>query len=190
MIRSRAALAIAACIGGVAAGSIGAAQADTGATGATGATGSTGSTGAVATVTVNGAGTVNADSTASASALQADYMTALGAAMTDAHAKALALAGQAGDTLGAVQSITEQTNDGGDLCQVRVFNAAGAASGAPVPAVAPTTSRKKTGHTTKPKPKLKATVRFASTAVIVDPPTTTTACTIEADVTVAYSMAP
>lgn len=175
MIRTKAALAAAACITGLAAGSIGAAQADTG---ATGTTGTTGATGVAATVTVNGAGIVNADTSASSAALQADYLAALGAAMTDAHTKAVALATQSGSTLAGVLTITEQTNDGGGLCGVRVFNAAsGVANGAPVPTTAPTTSKKKGHHKTKPK----ATARIADA-------TTSTACTIEADVTVSYAM--
>jgi hypothetical protein len=97
--------------------------------------------------------------------------------MTDAHAKAAALATQSGRTLDAVQTITEQTNDGGGLCGIRVFNAAGVAKGAPVPTTAPTTPKKKHHHTSKPK----ATARIADA-------TTSTACTIEADVTVSYGM--
>ena len=85
MIRTKAALAVIACMAGVVSGSIAAAQADSSSTGATGTTGATGASGAVATITVNGSGAITADTSVTGSAAQADYLTALGDALTDAH---------------------------------------------------------------------------------------------------------
>jgi ribonuclease HI len=176
MIRSRAALAVAACLAGVVSGSIAAAQADTG---STGATGTTGATSAPATITMNGAGSATVDSSASSATVHASYLTALTAALADAKAKGTALAAAAGDTLGVVENITEQTNDG-NICSGPVMFASGTAKGAPSIAPAPG-AKKRSHHGSKPK----ATVRIADAIA----PTTTT-CTIEADVTVTYAMAP
>jgi hypothetical protein len=180
MIRTKTALAVAACIAGVASGSIAAAQADS--TGSTGTTGATGGT--PATITVNGAGTISADSSDSSATLQASYLTALGSALADAHTHAATLAAAAGDTLGVVENITEQSNDGASICSGPVF-AAGTARGAPVPTVAPATSKKKKPHASKPKAAAVGSAEILRTAVI-----STTTCTIEADVTVTYAMAP
>lgn len=187
MFRTRTALAVAACLAGVVSGSIAAAQADST---STGATGSAGTTSTPATITVNGAGDVTVDSSASTASMHASYLTGLASAVSDAQAKATALATQVGDSLGAVENITEQSNDGG--CSGVVF-AAGTARGAPVPAVSPGTSKKKGHGKTKPKAGTLerasgATLAVPAIARIADDSATT--CTIEADVTVTYAMAP
>jgi hypothetical protein len=192
MIRTKAALAVAACLAGVISGSIAAAQADTS---STGATGTTGATSTPASITVNGAGTISVDSSASKATLQASYLTALGSAVSDAQAKATALTAQIGDTLGVVENITEQSSDGGGFCSGPVFAAAGTAKGAPVPAVSPGSSpnKKKKNHSSKPKA---ATIELPTAATVAMPTiariadTTSSTCTIEADVTVTYAMAP
>lgn len=181
MFRSKASLvAVVACLAGVISGSIAAAQASTGATGTTGTTGATGATAPTptpATITVNGSGAVTVDMNAPTATVQSAYMTALGSALTDAHTKASALATQVGDTLGAVQSITEQSNDLG-VCSNRVMYASsGVAKGRGVPA--PASSPSKKHHKAKPHPK--ATARIADE----QPPTT---CAVEADITVTYAM--
>jgi hypothetical protein len=150
MIRTKAALAVVACMAGVVSGSIAAAQADSSGTGATGPTGATGASAAVATITVNGSGAVTADPSVTGSAAQADYLTALGNALTDAHTHATTLAAAIGDTVGAVENITEESNDNYP-CSGPVFAAGSARSGAPVPAVSPGTSKKKKHHSSKPK---------------------------------------
>ena len=212
MIRTKAALAVIACMAGVVSGSIAAAQADSSSTGATGTTGATGASGAVATITVNGSGAVTADPSVTGSAAQADYLTALGDALTDAHTHATTLAAAIGDTLGPVENITEESNDN-YACSGLVFAAGSARSGAPVPAVSPGTSKKK-HHSSKPKVKARiampmsvagsgasagagaagagagasasagATVAIPAIARIAD----STSCTIEASVTVTYAM--
>jgi uncharacterized protein YggE len=189
MFRTRAALAVAACLAGVVSGSIAAAQADST---STGATGTAGTTSTPATITVNGAGDVSADSSDSSASMHASYLTALGSAVSDAQAKATALAAQVGDSLGVVENITEQSNDGGYLCSGVVF-AAGTAKGAPVPAVSPGSSKKKGHGKTKPKAgtlerATGATLAIPAIARIAD--SSSTSCTIEADVTVTYAMAP
>jgi ribonuclease HI len=169
MIRSRAALAVAACLAGVGAGSIGAAQADTGSTGTTGATGATAA--AAATITVNGSATVALPSGATADTINSMYLSALSSALTVAHTKAASLSGAVGDSLGAVQNITEQSDNSG-------------ACGGPVafakspPAVAPTPKKKHSHHGSKTKG---AKARMADA---------TETCTLEADITVTYAMAP
>lgn len=181
MLHSKATLlATAAALAGAISGGVAAASADTtgasgasGASGATGTIGSTGATGTAATITVNGAGFATLDSTAALTVMQSDYLGALTSALGDAHAKAAALAAAVGDTIGAVTNITEQSNDSYGCAGPVNFAAGGVARGAPTPATP--TSHKSHGH--KPK---KATAR------IVDD--TTTSCTIEADVTVTYSM--
>lgn len=182
MIRTKAALAVAACLAGVVSGSIAGAQAAS-----TGATGASGSTGAGATITVNGSGALTVDSTASATTIQASYLTALGSALSDAHAKAVSLAGSVGDTLGAVENITEESNDNGGACGGPLFAAAGTAKGAPVPAVSPGSKKKKKHKTTTSKPK-------NSVAALPDiariSTSTVTSCALQADVTVTYAMAP
>ena len=184
MFRSKAPLvAVVACLAGVVSGSIAAAQASTGATGTTGTTGATGATVPAptpATVTVNGSGSVDVDVNAPTATVQSAYMTALGSALTAAHTKAGALATQVGDTLGAVQSITEQSNDLG-VCSNRVMYASSGVAkdkGAPAPAHSP--SKK---HHKKHKAHPKAAARIAD--VQPQPPTT---CTVEADITVTYAM--
>ncbi len=182
MIPSKAALAIAACLAGVVSGSIAAAQADTS---STGATGTTGTTGTPATITVNGAAPATADSNDTTATVEASYLAALGNALTDAHTKAAALASAVGDTLGSVENITEQSSDNGGLCYGQVFARAGTSSGAPVPAVSPGSKKKKKSH---PSVKKASTLAIPAIARIADD--TTTSCTIEADVTVTYAMAP
>ncbi len=187
MFRSKAPLvAVVACLAGVVSGSIAAAQATTGATGTTGTTGTTGATGATApaptpaTVTVNGSGSITVDMNAPTATVQSAYMTALGSALTAAHTKAGALATQVGDTLGAVQSITEQSNDIG-VCSNRVMYASsGVAKGKGVPAPASAPSAK---HHKKHKSHPKAAARIAD--VQPQPPTT---CMVQADLTVTYAM--
>ena len=189
MFRSKAPLvAVVACLAGVVSGSIAAAQATTGATGTTGTTGTTGATGATApaptptpaTVTVNGSGSITVDMNAPTATVQSAYMTALGSALTAAHTKAGALATQVGDTLGAVQSITEQSNDLG-VCSNRVMYASsGVAKGKGVPAPAGAPTKK---HHKKHKSHPKAAARIAD--VQPDQPTT---CMVEADITVTYAM--
>lgn len=172
-------LAALACLGGVVSGTIAAAQADTGSTGSTGSTastgttGSTGSTGAPATITVNGAGFATVDSSAPIATFQTDYLGALSAAVTDAHTKAGALATQVGDTLGAVQSVTEQSNDSGGCNGGPVMFAATPGAARSTGSGAPTTHKPKHKHH-------KATARMADA--------TSQTCTLEADVTVTYSM--
>jgi hypothetical protein len=123
---------------------------------------------------------VTVDPSAGVAAQNAGYLAALGTAVTNAQAKATTLATQVGDTLGAVQNVTEQSSySGGDFCGNRVFSGAAASKGS-TPAGAPAGSpKKKPHHSTKPK----ATVRIAD---VVAP----TTCSIEADVTVTYAMAP
>ena len=178
MIRSRAALTLAACLAGAVSGSIAIAQAST--TGPTGATAATGPTSTPATITVNGADRVSVDPSASDTSVQASYLTALTAALTDAKTKATALATASGDTLGAVQNITEQSSDAYG-CSGPVMYASGTAKGAPAPG-RPSVAPKKTPH---PSSKPKA---VAGLAVMVPFPPAN--CTIEADVTVTYAMAP
>ncbi|MEA2358801.1 MAG: hypothetical protein QOI62_2061 [Solirubrobacteraceae bacterium] len=67
-------------------------------------------------VTVNGGGEAQVSSDASASDRRTAYRTALGAALDDAAAKAAFVAQRAGLTLGAVQSVTEQTGSVLDGC--------------------------------------------------------------------------
>ncbi|HZL54147.1 MAG TPA: SIMPL domain-containing protein [Solirubrobacteraceae bacterium] len=166
MIRSRAALAVAACLAGVAAGSIGAAQADTGSTGATGASG------AAATITVNGSATAALPTGASSDTINTTYLSALSSALTAAHTKATALSAAVGDKLGAVQNITEQSNNSG-LCSGPIAFAKGA------PSVAPGPAHKKHGH--------HGSKTKGATARMADANGT---CTLEADITVTYAMAP
>ena len=173
MIRSRAALAAAACLAGACAGSIGAAQADTGSTGATGTTGASGA--AAATITVNGSATADLPTGATSDTVNSTYLGALSSALTNAHAKAASLSAAVGDTLGAVQNITEQSNSSG-LCSGPEVFAKGAPSVAPTPAHKPT--HKPSHHPTKTKG---AKARMADV---------TTTCTVEADITVTYTMAP
>jgi hypothetical protein len=123
--------------------------------------------------------------------MHASYLAGLASAVSDAQAKASALAAQVGDSLGAVENITEQSNDDG--CSGVVF-AAGTAKGAPVPVASPGTTSKKKSHG-KPKPKAgtleratAATLAIPAIARIADD--SVTSCTIEADVTVTYAMAP
>lgn len=181
MIRTRAMLVsatAAACLAGVAAGSIGAAQAtSTGTTGTTGATSAT-ATATPATVTVNGAAIATVDTTTDVATQHAAYLTALGNAVTDAKTKAGMLATQVGDTLGAVQSLTEQSSfSGGNYCGRVIMGAAGYAKGAPSVAPSRRPSKKKTHHTLK-----------LMAAIAQPSPVGPTTCTIEADVTATFSM--
>jgi len=167
-------------------GGVAAANASTGTTGTTGATGTTGTTGTTgatvatatpATIIVNGAGFATIDPNASSATMQAEYLTALQGALADAHTKASALAGEVGDTLGVVQNVTEQSNDTG--CRGPIMYAQGTAKSAP--AGAPTPAPKPSRHHSKPK-------RSAAQMVITTMPPTPSSCTLEADVTVTYSM--
>lgn len=171
MIRSRAALAVAACLAGALGSSIAAAQADS--QGATGATGATGSAGVAATITVNGSATATLATDSSSSAASTAYLGALTNALSAAHTKAVALSSAVGDSLGVVENITEQSNNSGLCSGGPIAFAKGAPSTAPGP------SKKHKHHGSKTK---NATARIADTM-----PTT---CTIEADVTVTYAMAP
>jgi len=185
MIRTKAMLisaAAAACLAGVAASSIGPAAAATSTTSTSTTTSPTTTAPAAtpATITVNGASIVTVDPNADVATQNAGYLAALGTAVTNARTKATTLATQVGDTLGAVQNVTEQSNySGGDFCGNRVFVGAATSKGS-TPAGRPAGSPKKKPHqSTKPK----ATVRIAD---VVAP----TTCSIEADVTVTYAMAP
>ena len=172
MLRSKASLvAIVACLAGVVSGSIAGAQANAG---ATGSTGSTGATAVPATITVNGSGTGAVASNAPATTFQSTYLSALEAALSDAHTKATALAAQSGDTLGAVQNITEQSNDGNGCSGPIMYAAGGVAKSAPAGAPSPHKPR----HHSKPT---HAIARLAD----VTPPTT---CGVQANVTVTYGM--
>jgi uncharacterized protein YggE len=125
-----------------------------------------------ATITVNGAGFATLDASSPPSTFHTDYLAALSDALTDAKAKATALATQSGETLGAVTAITEQTNDGMSCNGPIMFAAGSKAKGAP--SVAPSTHHK----AKKPKP-TKATLHIADASP--------SSCTVEADVTVSYS---
>lgn len=171
MIRSRAALAVAACLAGALGSSIAVAQADS-----QGATGATGATGAAATITVNGSATATLASDSSSGAVSTAYLGALTGALSAAHTKATALSSAVGDSLGAVENITEQSNNSGLCSGPMPFNAAGNAKGAP--SVAPGAPKKHKHHGSKTR---RAMARIADA---------TATCTIEADVTVTYSMAP
>jgi hypothetical protein len=189
MIRTKAMLisaAAAACLAGVAASSIGPAAAATSTTATSTSTSptTTSPTATPATITVNGAAIVTVDPSADVATQNAGYLTALGTAVTNARTKATALATQVGDTLGAVQNVTEQSNySGGDYCGNRVFMGAATSKGSTPPGgPAAGSPKKKTHHSSKPK----ATVRIAAAVAPVVP----TTCSIEADVTVTYAMAP
>ena len=187
MIRTKAMLitaAAAACLAGVAASSIGAAAAATSTTSTSTTTSPTTTSPTAATITVNGAAIVTVDPSADVATQNAGYLGALGSAVTNAQTKATALATQVGDTLGAVQNITEQSSySGGDFCGNRVFLGAATSKGsAPAAGPAVGSPKKKPHHSTKPK----ATVRIAAVIAPVAP----TTCSIEADVTVTYAMAP
>jgi uncharacterized protein YggE len=174
MIRSRTALAVAACLAGALGSSIAVAQADS--QGATGTTGTTGATVTPATITVNGSATATLASDSSSDAVSTAYLGALTSALTAAHTKAATLSSAVGDTLGTVENITEQSNNSGLCSGPMLFNAAGSAKGAP--SVAPTPVKKHKHHSSTTKG---AMARIADVAAT---------CTIEADVTVTYAMAP
>ena len=189
MIRTKAMLisaAAAACLAGVAASSIGAAAAATSTTSTSTSTttspATTAPTTTPATITVNGAAIVTVDPSADVATQNAGYLGALGSAVTNAKTKATALATQVGDTLGAVQNITEQSSySGGDFCGNRVFVGAASSKGS-APAAGPTVG----SHKTK-KPHVSSKPKAAARSADVVAPTT---CSIEADVTVTYAMAP
>jgi uncharacterized protein YggE len=169
-----AALAIAACLAGALCSGVVAAQADSSGAPPSGATGATGATAVPATITMNGSGSLTLDAGASTSDVSSGYLSALTAALGDAHTKAVALATAVGDTLGAVENVTEQSTDDG-LCSGPVFmNAAGA------PAAAPGTSTGGKHAHHKPKPRKVARIADAAQS----------ACTVAADVTVTWAMAP
>jgi hypothetical protein len=177
MIRSRAALAVAACLAGVLASAVATASADS--SGATGATGATGASAAAATITVNGSATTTLTSDASPATASAAYLGALTSALGDAHTKATALSAAVSDSLGAVENVTEQSSDS-DLCSgPRLFNATGVAKSAPSVAPKPAKPSKNHGHHGSKTKGVRARTADA-----------TSSCTIEADVTVTYAMAP
>ncbi len=76
-------------------------------------------------LTVNGGGSAEVGSEASTSVRRAAYGAALGAALEDARAKAAFLAGRSGLTLGAVQTLTEQTGSVLDGCVAFAESTAG-----------------------------------------------------------------
>jgi hypothetical protein len=183
MLRSKATLlATAAALAATVSGGITAANADTtGASGATGATGTTGTTGATgttapaATITINGAGYATVDSNAPTATMQSDYLGALESALGDAHAKAAALAADAGDTLGPVENITEQSNDSYGCSGPVAFGRASSSVRPPSPAGP--AGKKHHRHRKAVKP---------TVARIADE--TPSSCTVEADVTVTYAL--
>jgi Protein of unknown function (DUF541) len=168
------ALAVAACLAGALGSSLAAAQADSTSSLVTGATGATGAT-AAATITMNGSDSITLDSGASESTISSSYLSALNAALGDAHTKAAALSEAVGDTLGAVENVTEQSTDDG-LCSGPVFMNA---TGSRAPAAAPSTPKKHTHHKAKPSHK------GARMATAVQ-----STCTVAADVTVTWAMTP
>jgi uncharacterized protein YggE len=169
------ALALAACLAGALGSGVVAAQADSSVTPPTGATGATGAAGAPATITINGSGSVTLAAGASSGDVSTGYLSALTGALGDAHTKAVALGAAVGDTLGAVENVTEQSTDDG-LCSGPVFmNAAGA----PSAAAGPSKPGKHSHHKAKPSHKV---ARIAIAAQ--------TSCTVAADVTVTWAMSP
>jgi Protein of unknown function (DUF541) len=172
MKSTRALLALGGCLAGLLAGSLAAAQADSGTSqGTTGSTGATGTIGVVAaTITTNGSGTTTLAAGASANQISSAYMSALSAALTDARTKAAALSSDSGDVLGSVQNIAEQSNDDG-LCSSPMFRAATSA-----PAAGPAKKHKvHRRHHESPR---------ARAADVVMP----SSCAVGADVTVTYAM--
>ncbi len=188
MLRSKATLLVTtAALAAMISGGIAAANADTGggatstegttgASGATGTTGTTGATGPAATITINGAGFANVDPNAPTATMQSDYLGALESALGDAHTKAVAIAAAAGEALGAVQNITEQSTDSEGCSGPVAFSVAGSASHAPSAAGPP--AKKHRRHHKAPK----ATARIADES--------TSSCGLEADVTVTYALLP
>jgi uncharacterized protein YggE len=85
-------------------------------------------------ITVNGAGEASVASDANAAARDAAYRTALTSALDDAKAKAGLIAAHEGLTVGAIQSVTEQSNGLPGGCAI-AYGAAG--KGVAVPAPAP-----------------------------------------------------
>jgi uncharacterized protein YggE len=171
----QAAVAIAACLVGALGSGVVAAQADSSVTPPTGTTGATGATAAPATITMNGSGSVTLAAGASSSDISTGYLSALTAALGDARTKATALSGAVGDTLGAVENVTEQSTDDG-LCSGPVFmNAAGApaASSKSAKPAKPSHHKAKSSH---------KVARIADAAQ--------TSCTVAADVTVTWAMSP
>ena len=172
-----AALAIAACLAGALGSGVVAAQADSSGAPSTGASGATGATGAsaAATITTNGSGSLTLAAGASSGDVSSGYLSALTTALGDAHTKAVALSTAVGDTLGAVENVTEQSTDD-ELCSGPVFMNAATA-----PSAAPGTSKpgKHSHHKAKPSHKV---ARIAIAAQ--------TSCTVTADVTVTWAMSP
>ncbi|MEA2255680.1 MAG: hypothetical protein QOG35_1725 [Solirubrobacteraceae bacterium] len=93
-------------------------------------------------VTVNGGSAGQVSSDASASDRRAAYRTALGAALDDAAAKAGFVAQRTGLTLGAVQSVAEQTGSVLDGCIAFAVSVGGAGEARPLPQVKRPRSRK------------------------------------------------
>jgi uncharacterized protein YggE len=128
-------------------------------------------------ITVNGGGEANVAADAKPADRQAAYRTALSAALDDAKAKADFVAQHEGVTLGAVQSVTEQSNSVLSWCAVP-YAAGGAvkpAIGAPVPRPLVRPRR----HRSRRRP--------AAPPQIVQP--VPPRCPVQAAVTVAYAIA-
>jgi uncharacterized protein YggE len=126
------------------------------------------STSSPATIIVNGTDTITLDPSATDATQQATYQTALGGALSDAGQKASFIASQIGASLGAVTNVTE-TSDASDLCQGPIVYAPG---------------------TAKPGKPTPVPVKHKATVLRIEPIGLDSQCSIEADVTVTYDMAP
>lgn len=170
MTRQRTTLiALAALIAGIGASQLGSAQADSSSTGASGTTGATGATATTSsgTIIVNGSDVVTLPSGTDQSTVQSNYQTALGNALTNAGQKATFIANQIGATLGPIANVTESSGSG-SLCAGPILYAPG------VKSQSTPSSRRKVKH----GPMIRA---------MIDP---VGSCSVEADVTVTYSMTP
>jgi hypothetical protein len=124
-------------------------------------------------ITANGTADIRMPSDASASDRRTAYRTALAAALDDAGAKAAFIAQHTGLTLGAVQSVTEQTGSIFDGCLALGEFATIVPGGLPLPVPqVPRPHRKPAKH------KAKAT----------RPQAETVQCEVPAGVTVAYAV--
>jgi hypothetical protein len=102
-------------------------------------------------LTVNGGSTAEVGSEASTSARRAAYGAALGAAVEDARGKAAFLAERSGLTLGAVQSVTEQTGSVLDGC-VAFAESTGGGEAKALPQVRRPRRKKSSAQTTQEPP--------------------------------------
>jgi len=91
-------------------------------------------------ISVNGTGAAAVPNGATNAQQQAAYSRALSAAVTDAQAKARAVAQQLSLTLGAVQSMTELSNDYLGYCGIGFVSAPAASRGVSVGSAAPVAS--------------------------------------------------